>query len=567
MAAVGALKVITTKPTLLDYQAVERGISERIGLDVERSQAFARYVLEKTFLIDPLKVDDFIVDGGNDRGIDIAYIDEENRIINLGSCKTVGTYKKSLSTFPGSEIDKIISFVDDLIYRREVLLTSLNPALVIFVRRAWELLGSEDYTIQVHLFSNQLTLAKSESTRLVTHLGRHGIKLFEHGLYELAHGIVRAAKPRFKKAISTIKGCCYAINDNGMRGFTATLTLSELKKFLSVGRPSLFDERLLAENVRYYLGISNDVNREIRETLLSGHSSEFWYLNNGITIVCDQIVGMSNGCHPITVVNPQIVNGGQTANVVFEILSESLLRDADGSIAIKIIETSDEDFIKKIAVASNTQSRILSRDLRANDRVQTKLASALSDRGYSYIRKRGATSASLDHNEIDAARVGQLLLAYLHAEPARSKTDSQEIFGDLYSLVFNENDLDADLIVAIVHCHDKIEEKRKKAEALQRAMANKSFDETWIIEGHLHVIYAVGEILRRRGLPLNNRESCLDILDEAITIVEEFVRQNPKISYYRLFRSSSTKDSICNLINAASPSSPHNPVQMTLFPD
>jgi len=168
---------------------------------------------------------------------------------------------------------------------------------------------------------------------------------------------------------------------------------------------STFDERLIAQNVRYFLGNENDVNREIRETLISGNSEDFWFLNNGLTIVCDQIMPVANGCHPLTLVNPQIVNGGQTAHVLHSVGSDTLMQRGKGS---KLIETNNAEFTERIGLASNTQSRILGRDLRANDHVQTRLAEIILSHGYFYRRKRGERSPLPTARTIDAARAGSV---------------------------------------------------------------------------------------------------------------------------------------------------------------
>ncbi|MFV3545556.1 AIPR family protein, partial [Mycobacterium tuberculosis] len=37
------------------------------------------------------------------------------------------------------------------------------------------------------------------------------------------------------------------------------------------------------------MGEENDVNRKILATAVSRENTQFWYLNNGITIVCDKM--------------------------------------------------------------------------------------------------------------------------------------------------------------------------------------------------------------------------------------------------------------------------------------
>ncbi|MCW0217341.1 MAG: AIPR family protein, partial [Prosthecobacter sp.] len=348
--------------------------------------------------------------------------------------------------------------------------------LSIKIRQIWSAIEEGEYSIAVYLFSNQAPLAEGDRERFISALQPHGIKLFQNDLYALSHGLVRAARPRRKKKLNPTSGHSYPVLDNGGRGYSLLVTLSEAFRFVTLPNGRDFDESLLDDNVRYFLGADNEVNKEIRDTLLRGESVDFWYLNNGITVICDQIIGMCNGCHPITLINPQIVNGGQTARVIFEVGASSLLSIGDGSLAVKIIETSDENLIKKIALSSNTQSRIYTRDLRANDHIQIKLEKALALRGYQYIRKRGMETSGSLGRAIDALRAGQIILSFICGEPTKSKTESGEIFGSLYGTVFDEHNLNVDTLVTAFECYETIDGMRRTAEILQRSSVKSHFE-------------------------------------------------------------------------------------------
>lgn len=559
------LSVIAKKPTLLDFGVVERGITAHSNRNIPRERAFLHYVLASVFGIETSECAEHIVDGAADRGIDLVFIDHENRKINIGSCKTVASYKNSLRAFPGVEVDKIISFVDDLMFRREDIYENANGALISKINEIWEILGTDPYTLNVHLFSNQLTLIDSEKTRLSAALNRHNAQLFEHGLYEIAHGVVRAARPNFRKKISPLPEQFFTVTENGHRGFATRVTLKELFSFLKSQDRTKFDDRLLDQNVRYFLELDNAVNQEIKNTLVAGNPHDFWFLNNGITIVADQIITVGTGCHPISLVNPQIVNGGQTAKIIFYVGQETLAGIASGSVALKLIESSDRGFIEKIAIASNTQSRIFGRDLRANDQIQTKLASAINSYGFFYKRKRGEEIPRNCVGVIDAGRAGQLILSYVHGDPAKSKTDSNAVFEDLYTLTFDPNVVTAEVIISAHKIHQAIEKKRQQAAAWRKSLDKGSFAEHWLIEGHFHVLFVVGELLRRRKIPLDDSSAGLARIDQAIEIVEAFANENAKKhAAYRLFRSTSSKERILELIDSITTPSMKNPRQLNL---
>ncbi|MDI9849431.1 AIPR family protein [Rhodoblastus sp. 17X3] len=481
-----------------------------------------------------------VVDGGHDRGVDIIYIDDDNRVINICSCKCVANFKKTKNNFPGDEIDKLISFIDDLLHHRDELLLAANAALATKIREIWELVGSgEGYRITVRLFSNQLTLAHAERVRLTAALERHQINLIEHGLYELAHGVVRSVQPKFRKKLLPLGNSIAKHVEGGHEGFLFSVALTDFFHFLHMGDKAVFDERLIADNVRYFLSLENPVNKEIRNSLFNSKYEQFWFMNNGAVIICDQLIGNVNGCFPITLVNPKIVNGGQTAKVIHAVGNEPL-NTLQGSIIIKLIVSTDRNFIEQIAISSNTQSRIFGRDLRAFEPIQEKIAATLNNLGYFYRRKRGEESKDDSLKVIDAARAGQLLLSYARGLPTKAKTDSQDVFDELFNEAFDPNLTTAELIIAAHHCHEIIERRRQIAITIQKGINRSSYDESWLIEGHFHVLFVVGELMRRRGNELTDGPTAIRLIDEAITLVNRFVLSHPTSSSYRLFRSANS---------------------------
>ncbi|RWB12003.1 MAG: hypothetical protein EOQ40_33565 [Mesorhizobium sp.] len=556
--------VSATTPTILDFGVVESGIRERESTSVSRNIAFSRLALETVFGVSSTEADEHIVDGGDDRGIDIVYIDHNKRQINIASCKTVVSYKNSRRNFPGDEIDKIISFIDDLVLNRDEMLKTCNGPLCAKIREIWDIVAEESYRISVYLFSNQATLQRDARNRLFEALGRHEIALFEYGLFELSHGVVKASKPRFQKKLIPSTDAAFGIKEANKRAILVRVPLKELAAFLSSETGS-FDERVIWQNVRYFLGPDNEVNREIRETLLSGQAGDFWFLNSGLTIVCDQIVSIANGRHPITMVNPQIVNGCQTATVIYDV-STTTMADLDGGyVHVKIIETDDSAFIERVALASNTQSRILNRDLRANDHLQRKLVECLRPHNYFYVRKRGESPPYAGLKTIDAARAGQLVLAYLCGEPTKSKTNSNDIFGDLYEEAFNPHAVTPEIIIAAHECYSVIERHRKEALAWQASVTRNSFEESWLIEGHFHLLFVIGELMRRASVPLSETTIAIGLIEKASAILKTFVERNYKVAGYRLFRLSRSRDEILKIIDNSSKPDETNPVQIELF--
>jgi hypothetical protein len=296
--------------------------------------------------------------------------------------------------------------------------------------------------------------------------------------------------------------------------------------------------------VRYFLGGKNPVNRQIRQTLESKQATAFWAMNNGITIVCEKCVSTAGSNFPLTLQNPQIVNGGQTAAIVHAVGSSDLELLAGASINVKIIQTTDRKLIKQIAIGSNTQTRVFGRDLWANDEMQAELARTLAAKGLFYRRKRGEVSPDPKAPILDSMRVGQILLAYVHGDPTRAKTSSNNIFGDLYFHVFDAAKIDANLVAVAWKVHEILNERKSNAIAHQRTISRNSYTETWIIEGLFHVIFIVGELLRKREKKLSSERDAVEVIDEAFSIVDNFVQSKKGVPAYRLFRLAATREKL-----------------------
>ena len=125
--------------------------------------------------------------------------------------------------------------------------------------------------------------------------------------------------------------------------------------------------RLLEGNVRSYLQAKGKVNKGILQTL-QDKPDKFFAFNNGLTIVCKSYE-YSIGEGLLQIIEPQIVNGGQTTASLFKAL-EAELALTKVSVQAKIVKLppdSDQVFLRNISQYSNTQNRISNADLFAND--------------------------------------------------------------------------------------------------------------------------------------------------------------------------------------------------------
>ena len=142
-------------------------------------------------------------------------------------------------------------------------------------------------------------------------------------------------------------------NDRIKKAYIFTCYASEFMKILKKEdgtiRRSLFND-----NVRDYLGAKGSVNREIKETIAT--SPEMFSLcNNGITIVCSEFDQIKDKL--VKIENPQIVNGCQTSNTLFENSAEGGFDKVQ--LVVRIICTEDVDITNRVVRGTNKQNQVL----------------------------------------------------------------------------------------------------------------------------------------------------------------------------------------------------------------
>jgi hypothetical protein len=193
-------------------------------------------------------------------------------------------------------------------------------------------------------------------------------------------------------------------------------------------------------NIRRFLGTRGAVNKDIQETCTSPESSyEFWFLNNGITVVCDRFDANTDpdDAH-IKLENMQIVNGCQTATTLAVAHREGTLAP-DVRVMVRVYETSDTELVDKIVLTTNNQNKISSRDLRANDPVQIDMEDGFRIYGFYYERKtRQFDTGQIPINRIFANElVGQWYLAVVLKNPADARGRKYKVWGEHYNKIFS----------------------------------------------------------------------------------------------------------------------------------
>lgn len=144
------------------------------------------------------------------------------------------------------------------------------------------------------------------------------------------------------------------------------------------------NRHLFDSNVRDYLGL-NPVNSDILKSLSSADGPNFWWLNNGITIIGTHAHTVGNS---ISIQNVQIVNGLQTSESIFNYFSNNYDTEKDQrSVLVKILITNNASTSKSIIYATNNQANVNVTALRATEKLQRDIEDALKVHGIYYDRR------------------------------------------------------------------------------------------------------------------------------------------------------------------------------------
>ncbi len=153
----------------------------------------------------------------------------------------------------------------------------------------------------------------------------------------------------------------------------------DLKDIATWGKYGQF---LYAKNIRGFKG-NTDVNDGIMTTIKS-HPQNFWYFNNGITVVADKVTPqpLGSGTQASRVFEcdgASVVNGAQTVGSIVAAVSGGAngLQNAGVLVRVISLDGCPEGFGMELTKAANTQNRIESKDFVAQDPQQARLQTDL----------------------------------------------------------------------------------------------------------------------------------------------------------------------------------------------
>ena len=235
--------------------------------------------------------------------------------------------------------------------------------------------------------------------------------------------------------------------------FIALANLVEYYNFITDDNGNLI-KHIFESNVRDYQGKTN-VNNEIQETLENPGNEEFWWLNNGVTIVAS--AASAPGGKELIIHNPEVVNGLQTSSEIYRYFNSTISKGTEEkrNILIRVIVPETEEARDKIIRATNSQTPIPKSSLRATDSIHRQIEDYLKPRGLYYDRRKNfyKNEGKKPKDIISVSFLAQCLMSVMVQKPdfarARPSTllEDDTAYNELYH---KNNDLNTYFILAYV---------------------------------------------------------------------------------------------------------------------
>lgn len=403
-----------------------------------------------------------IVDGGNDGGIDsiVTIIDdfvpdsledlEDIKFNRKTNVKIIITQCKKENSFKESCLDKLITSIPELFdlgKSIEALLTRFNSNVVAkaqIARESWRKcsIGGGKLEIEFNYCANaEIVEINATFKQKVEQLKRIASGIFVGASIEYinfsCHELLKLYQTQKNERLQIIYketplSTSYA--EHGI-GYVGTVKLSNYKSFLTE-EDGKIREDLFESNIRHFQG-AVDVNTKIKNSLEDISAEDFWWLNNGITIIASNpsLVGTT-----LSLDNVQIVNGLQTSYSIF--LHHNGDQNDTRSVLVKVVINEDKRTIDHIIASTNSQNPVSPALLRATDDIQRELELFYLNDGYFYDRRKnyyknlGKPASRIFSIQTTAQIIESLLFNNPHS--ARSKPTSLIKDDQTYNRIFDQ---------------------------------------------------------------------------------------------------------------------------------
>ncbi|WP_166380920.1 AIPR family protein [Catellatospora methionotrophica] len=312
---------------------------------------------------------DFVVDGGQDFGIDALAISEGAPRLWLIQTKWSDKGEAKLGEL------EVMTMVDGLRKIDQFDFARFNPRFQQHAERVKTVLSDRRARITLVLalmrkdeLHENVTQRLEDVRREFNAYGEHlDVKvLYGRDLWEMMR---RSSQPD-PIDLALIMDRWFQL-ETPMRAIVGVVSAAEVADWHTT-----HGDRLFSKNIRESLGLTH-VNAGLVRTLTED-PHDFWYYNNGITVLCDDLdvklrsKGLPSGPVDLKITGASVVNGAQTVAAVARAVNQEETAGY-AFVNVRIIETSDTAVGSQITKATNTQNHVERRDFVALDPIQAQI--------------------------------------------------------------------------------------------------------------------------------------------------------------------------------------------------
>ncbi len=426
------------------------------------SKAFVILAVSVYLKVELSEALNLLTEGGHDAGIDAIYIGDVvdyEFSVTIFQAKYVFDLDKD-ANFPANSVGLVTNSVKNIFDSHKVI--TANPLLRAQIAEISSRTADYFPNIKCVFVNNGLKWKEDGQNHIDNSRSeRVSFEYFNHV------DIINSIKNT--KAIEGItlrlSGSSFVENFNYKRVLVGKINIVEIAHLFEQ-----FGDALLESNIRKYLGSQkNSVNEAMIQTLTSDKKDNFYFYNNGVTMVCNKFThnDLETRDWRVRADGLQIINGGQSCKTILETFKNNPNIDySQAYILVRLYELTGKDveqLVSEVTLATNSQNPVDLRDLRANDSIQKNLILSIKELNYVYKPKR---DISANGDVIPSSVAAEAVYAIWRKRPHQAKFMQRELFGKFYYDIFNTLN-GAQLVLAVLIYRFCDNQRRKEALILQ----------------------------------------------------------------------------------------------------
>lgn len=484
-------------------QKVDKIFSEESTAN--KGTAFTYLCLRTLFKLTDEELEETITDGSMDGEVDAIYIDD--RTIHLLTFKYTDRFELSQKNYPETDLDQFI-LTTDLIISGNLDEKAINGAVWEKYQEIRNLASTGKIEFKIHVVSNKLHPVDHAKLKLKNAVDKY--RIVEEPNYldqeDLVAIILADKAKQIDGQIRFIDKQHFEKSDGNIKTVIGAVAATDLIDLIKLNDNEV-NEDAFNENVRVYKP-KHRVNKAIIESALDDNNFQFFYLNNGITILCENVDYAPNTRSPLAELkNFQIINGGQTSHSLFEVHKSSSDKLESIELLVRICEAKKEDPLsEKISETSNNQIPVGSRDLHSNDLIQRKLEEEFDTLGFYYERKPNQHSDKQKDKVFNNEILGQLFMAYHLELASEAKNSKSKVFSDLYDQIFDEMVISASELIRLHNLYKPLLIQKKEIQKKKRKKEAVAEKEAFVSRAIFHIVSGTKHLFDQAFLEIDQKE-------------------------------------------------------------